>query len=132
MIMTGAANAIQAAPQICDLGPSAVVIKRGEYGFVLYTQSGGYFILPAFPIDKVVDPTGAGDTFAGGFFGYLAHLDRRPEVDDLREACVHGTVAASFTIQDFGVTALAKLDRARLDSRYAQYLNVVRWSGLQK
>lgn len=132
MYLTKAANAIEAAPRVCELGPSAVVIKRGEYGFVLFTKSGGFFILPAVPIEKVVDPTGAGDTFAGGFFGYLAHLDRKPEDQDLREACVHGTVAASFTIQDFGVTELAKLDRAGLQARYQNYLNVVRWSGLQK
>lgn len=132
MMMTGAPNAISAAAKVCEMGPSAVVIKRGEYGFVLYTKQSGFFILPAFPVDKVVDPTGAGDTFAGGFFGYLAQLQRRPEEQDLREACVVGTVSASFTIQDFGVKELAKLTPAQLKSRYNEYIQVVRWSGLQK
>lgn len=132
MMLTGAANAIAAAPRVCEMGPSAVVIKRGEYGFVLYSKQNGYFILPAFPIEKVTDPTGAGDTFAGGFFGHLAKLDRRPDDHDLREACVVGTVAASFTIQDFGVRELAKLDLGQLKRRYTEYQRVVRWSGVEQ
>ena len=125
MMLTGAKNAIEAAPKVCELGPKALVIKRGEYGFVMYTREGGFFILPAFPLDKVVDPTGAGDTFAGGFFGYLASLDRKPSEADLRLACVKGTVLASFTIQDFSVGALAKVTTKDLDQRLSQYQKVV-------
>src|SRR6185312_15777987 len=125
MMLTGAKNAIDAAPKVCELGPKALVIKRGEYGFVMYTREGGFFILPAFPLDKVVDPTGAGDTFAGGFFGYLASLDRKPTEADLRLACVKGTILASFTIQDFSVGALAKVTLKDLDQRLSQYRKVV-------
>lgn len=125
MMLTGAKNGIEAAPQVCEMGPEAIVIKRGEYGFMMYSKSEGYFILPAVPMPKVVDPTGAGDTFAGGFFGYLAKLDRRPEAKDLRQACVQGTVLASFTIQDFGVKALAQVEPAAFEERMAKYLKTV-------
>lgn len=125
MMLTGAKNAIEAAPRVCELGPKSLVIKRGEYGFVLYTQQEGYFILPAFPITRVVDPTGAGDTFAGGFFGYLASLGKKPEIQDLRQACVKGSILASFTIQDFSVGALAKTNKADLEARFKQYQKVI-------
>lgn len=122
--LTGAANAIDAAPKLCKMGPKAVVIKRGEYGFVLYQKNAGFFILPAFPVEKVVDPTGAGDSFAGGFFGYLARLNRRPEPVDLKRACVHGTVMASFTIQDFGLGALTQVTLSDLEERMKLYHQV--------
>ena len=126
MMLTGTANAIQAAPKVCELGPQALVIKRGEYGFVMYTKESGYFILPAFPIEKVIDPKGAGDTFAGGFFGYLASLGRIPTVPDLKMACLKGTSLASFTIQDFSVGALAKTTPKDLDQRLEKYMQVIR------
>jgi sugar/nucleoside kinase (ribokinase family) len=127
MMLTGANNAIEAAPKVCEMGPKALVIKRGEYGFVMYTQEQGYFILPAVPIEKVTDPTGAGDTFAGGFFGYLASLGRAPTVSDLKMACMKGTVLASFTIQDFSVAALAKTTLKDLDQRLEKYLGVIKF-----
>lgn len=125
MMLTGADNGIAAAPLLCAMGPRALVIKRGEYGFVLYTREEGYFILPAFPIAKVTDPTGAGDTFAGGFFGYLANLNRVPETSDLRLACIKGTLLASFTIQDFSVGALAKVKKDDVSQRLVQYQKVI-------
>jgi sugar/nucleoside kinase (ribokinase family) len=127
MMLTGAGNAIEAAPKVCALGPKALVIKRGEYGFVMYTEEQGYFILPAVPIEKVTDPTGAGDTFAGGFFGYLASLGRKPTIADMKMACMKGTVLASFTIQDFSVAALAKTTLKELDQRLEKYLNVIKF-----
>ncbi|MEZ0391449.1 MAG: PfkB family carbohydrate kinase [Pseudobdellovibrionaceae bacterium] len=127
MMLTGAANAIEAAPKVCALGPKALVIKRGEYGFVMYTREEGYFILPAFPIEKVTDPTGAGDTFAGGFFGHLASLNRAPKAADLKAACMRGTVLASFTIQDFSVKSLAKTTMKELEQRLEKYTHVVRY-----
>lgn len=126
MMLTGTANAIEAAPKVCAMGPKALVIKRGEYGFVMYSKEDGFFILPAFPLEKVTDPTGAGDTFAGGFFGYLASLNRKPTVNDLRMACVKGTNLASFTIQDFSVKALAQTTLKDLDARLEKYMQVVR------
>ncbi|GIL18298.1 MAG: adenosine kinase [Oligoflexia bacterium] len=124
MMLTGAANGIEASRKVVEMGPSAVVIKRGEYGFVMYTKAEGFFILPAYPIEKVTDPTGAGDTFAGGFFGYLASLNRKPNVADLKEACVKGTILASFTIQDFGVKALSKTTTKDLEIRLNEYKKV--------
>ncbi len=127
MMLTGTSNAIEAAPKVCELGPKALVIKRGEYGFVMYTKEQGFFILPAFPMEKVTDPTGAGDTFAGGFFGYLASLGRAPNLADLKMACMKGTILASFTIQDFSVGALAKTTLKDLDQRLENYLQVIRF-----
>jgi sugar/nucleoside kinase (ribokinase family) len=124
-MLTGAKNAIEAAPKVCEMGPQALVIKRGEYGFVMYTREGGFFILPAFPTEKVIDPTGAGDTFAGGFFGYLSSLGRVPTLKDYKMACVKGTILASFTIQDFSVGALAKTTLKDLDQRLEKYLSIV-------
>lgn len=124
-MLTGAKNAVEAAPKVCEMGPQAIVIKRGEYGFLMYQKGEGYFILPAVPVADVVDPTGAGDTFAGGFFGYLAKLDRKPSFQDLQKACMHGTVLASFTIQDFSVRALAKVTPSALETRMGVYLKTV-------
>lgn len=126
MMLTGARNAIAAAPLVCAMGPKALVIKRGEYGFVMYSKDEGYFILPAFPIENVIDPTGAGDTFAGGFFGYLASLGKKPAMSDLKMACVKGGILASFTIQDFSVGALAKTTLKELDQRLEKYMKVIR------
>lgn len=124
-MLTGADNAIAAAPLITQMGPRAVVIKRGEYGFAMYEKSSGYFILPAMPIPKVMDPTGAGDTFAGGFFGALSRLNRKPEVSDLKSACIMGTILASFTIQDFGVKAISNVTLDHLEQRIQEYQKVI-------
>ena len=124
-MLTGAQNAIAAAPMITDLGPKAVVIKRGEYGFAMYSKEEGYFILPAMPIPTVVDPTGAGDTFAGGFFGYLAAQKEVPTIAHMKQACIMGSMMASHTIQDFSVRALAKVTLGDLESRLALYKKVI-------
>ena len=116
-------NAIASAQSILKMGPKAVVVKRGEYGFVLLTQE-GYFILPAFPIAKVVDPTGAGDTFAGAFFGYLAKMDKGYDLQALKEACVQGCLLASFTVQEFGVGGLKKLAASEVDRRKNEYQKI--------
>lgn len=124
-LLTGAANAIAAAPMITDMGPSAVVIKRGEYGFAMYTKAEGFFILPAMPIAKVIDPTGAGDTFAGGFFGYVAAQKTVPTINTLKQACIMGSIMASHTIQDFSVSALAKVSLGDVEKRLTEYRKVV-------
>ncbi len=124
-MLTGEKNAIAAAPKITNLGPQAVVIKRGEYGFAMYSKEQGYFMLPAMPTPNVIDPTGAGDTFAGGFFGHLASLKRKPTVADMKQACVVGTVLASFTIQDFSVKALSQVSLGKLEERMSQYRKVI-------
>lgn len=124
-MLTRADNAIAAAAKIVEMGPQAVVIKRGEYGFIMYTKEEGYFVLPAFPMAKITDPTGAGDTFAGGFFGYLASRPNKPTVKDMKQACIFGSILASHTIQDFSVKALEKVTLGDIDKRMAQYQKVI-------
>lgn len=124
-MLTGAPNAISAAIKMAELGPQAVVVKRGEYGFILYHRDHGFFALPAMTMKEVVDPTGAGDTFAGGFFGTLAAMDKKPSFEDMKKACVVGTLLASFTIQDFGVKALSRVTRSDLSSRRNEYKKIV-------
>ena len=122
--LTGNWNTIQAAKQVCQMGPRAVVVKRGEYGFAMYCEE-RFYILPAFPVENVVDPTGAGDTFAGGFLGHLARLDREWTREDLKLACIHGCLLASFTVQDFGVEGIRKVQPRDLDQRIGEYQQVI-------
>lgn len=124
-MLTNTNNAIAAAPAICEMGPQYAVIKRGEYGFVLYSKEHGFFMLPAMPIPQVTDPTGAGDTFAGGFFGYLAGHSDNITFHDLKMACVNGTMMSSFTIQDFGVRALAKVQKLDVENRLQEFKQVI-------
>lgn len=121
--ITNKTNAIASAKEILKMGPKAVVVKRGEYGFVLYTKE-GYFILPAFPIAEVVDPTGAGDTFAGAFFGFLAKQNNGYDLATLKQACVQGVLLSSFTVQSFGVERLKALTWAEVEARHSEYLKV--------
>ena len=111
--LTDEPNLVRAARAVLDLGPSVVVAKQGEYGAALFTRE-GYFALPAYPTPDVVDPTGAGDTFAGGFMGYIAaHPDE--EVDDalLRRAMAYGTALASFNVEAFGTERMLAPERRR-------------------
>lgn len=122
--LTGSWNTVRAAKDVMAMGPKIVVIKRGEYGFILFTE-GRYFILPAFPVEEVVDPTGAGDTFAGGFLGYLAQLGRAHTREDLKQACVYGCLLASFTVQDFGLEGIRRVNMSDLEARLQQYRQVI-------
>lgn len=113
---TGEPNIIKAARMIINLGPQTLVIKRGEYGSMMITRD-AVFAAPAYPLENVFDPTGAGDTFAGGFLGYLAS---RREMNDkeLRRAIVFGSVLASFTVEKF---SLDRLREITLDDIYERY-----------
>ncbi len=122
--LTQSWNTVQAAKDVLKMGPKAVVVKRGEYGFMMYTEN-QYFILPAFPVAEVVDPTGAGDTFAGGFLGHLAQLDRDFSREDLKQACVHGCLLASFTVQDFGLEGLRRVMPKDVEQRLRTYTEVI-------
>jgi cytidine kinase len=118
--LTDEPNLVRAARAVLDLGPRVVVAKQGEYGSALFTRD-GYFALPAYPTPDVVDPTGAGDTFAGGFMGYVAaHPDE--EVDDalLRRAMAYGTVLASFNVEAFGAERILSLTREEITGRVAE------------
>ena len=124
ILLTEKQNAIAAADEILKMGPKAVIIKRGEYGFVL-KKGDDFFALPAYPIAKVVDPTGAGDSFAGGLFGYLASKNQEMTFENLKQGCIHGAVVASFTVENFGVTPLKELSKDTLDQRMSHYMKMV-------
>lgn len=123
-LLTETSNAIQAAKKIAKMGPKHVVIKRGEYGIVMYSQN-QFFCLPAFPISTVVDPTGAGDTFAAGFMGHIARSNQPLSLDLLKSAAVYGTLLASFTVQDFSLNALKSLTLDQIESRHRDFRQVV-------
>jgi sugar/nucleoside kinase (ribokinase family) len=122
-MLTGESNLIRAAGQVLGMGPRYVILKKGEHGAFLMS-SDVHFSLPAYPVQDVVDPTGAGDSFAGGFMGYLAeHGDLEP--GSLRRAMLFGTVTASFCVEGFSVDALAGCGRSRIDERYDELLRIV-------
>jgi sugar/nucleoside kinase (ribokinase family) len=114
----GTHNVLKAARQILALGPRAVVIKRAEYGALLVTTD-RIFWSPAYPLDEVRDPTGAGDAFAGGLLGYLA---QHGEIDDrtLCQAVLHGSVCASFAVEDFSVDGIERAERAGVERRVGE------------
>jgi len=117
--LTGEHNLFRAAKYIFKMGPKTLIIKRGEHGAIMVHDS-FVFSVPAFPLEEVHDPTGAGDTFAGGFMGYLASKGRVNE-STLRTAMVYGSVLASFTVERFGVERLAKVTRKEIRSRARQF-----------
>jgi sugar/nucleoside kinase (ribokinase family) len=124
--LSGQASLPAAAKAISAMGPKAVVIKRGDAGALLF-QGNDVFAAPAFPLDHVVDPTGAGDSFAGGFMGYLARGgDTSPA--SVRSALVAGTVLASFCVEDFSVDRFRTLDAASLRARIAGFSDLVRFT----
>jgi len=112
-------NVITAAKKILDMGPKAVVIKRGEYGAALFTNE-TFFAIPAYPLEKVFDPTGAGDTFAGGFMGYLASEEKIDE-NSVRRAMIYGSVMASFNVEKFGTERVDALTHAEINKRFSDF-----------
>ena len=126
--LSGERNLVRAARAIRALGPSRVVIKRGEHG-VLMDAGERFFAAPAMPLEEVCDPTGAGDTFAGGFIGYLAAA---AGVSDavLARAAVAGSTMASFAVQAFGVERLLRLDRAEVEARFEQFRQLTQFEPL--
>jgi sugar/nucleoside kinase (ribokinase family) len=122
--LMGTLNVVRAAREILALGPRAVIVKRGEHGATLFT-AGGVFSSPAWPLEELTDPTGAGDTFAGGLLGYLS---QQTELDDsaLRRGVVHGNVCASFAVQRFSVDGIEAATTADVERRYAAMRDLVR------
>jgi sugar/nucleoside kinase (ribokinase family) len=127
-MLTGRPNLVQAAREVLGWGPRAVVAKQGEYGAALFTAE-RFFSLPSFPLETVLDPTGAGDTFAGGFIGTIAA--HGGEIDDeiLRSAMAHGTTLASFNVEEFGTERIARLEHAEIEARIHQLREITRFSG---
>jgi sugar/nucleoside kinase (ribokinase family) len=119
-------NLIRAAQKILDMGPGVVIAKKGESGSIMCNADGDIFILPAFPAADVKDPTGAGDSFAGGFMGYLAQTGRT-DFETLKTAVAYGTVLASFTIADFSLDGLTKITRRDIDNRLAELRKLVKF-----
>jgi len=121
-LLSGYDNIVKAARAILRMGPKTVLIKRGEYG-VLQFSDNSVFATPAYPLEEVFDPTGAGDSFAGGMMGHLA---RTGNVTDsgLRRAIVYGSVVASFTVEDFGVKRLSELTLPEIEERYQRFVQL--------
>ena len=126
--LSGEPNLVKAARMIQQLGPTRVVIKRGEHG-VLMTRDGGFFAVPGMPLEAVVDPTGAGDSFAGGFVGYLAAA---PQVTDVvvTQAIIAGSTMASFTVEDFGLERLLRLTDAEVQQRAGEFKRLTHFDAL--
>lgn len=123
--LTDEDNVLKALKKIHRLGPAYVIIKRGEHGSILSGPS-GLFVAPAFPLERVVDPTGAGDSFVGGLLGYLASTKGSIE-KNLRRAIIHGSATASFCCEDFGLTRTTKITAADINNRVAQLEKMVRF-----
>jgi len=119
-LLTGEDHMVKAGRKIREMGPKFVIVKRGEHGAMLISGD-GVFVIPAWPTEHVVDPTGAGDSFAGGILGYLiAHPDD-PQHGRLRRAMAYGTVIASLCVEDFGPNRLQRTDRKEIDERVEKY-----------
>lgn len=112
-------NLVKAARIICSWGPRALVIKRGEYG-ALFVNRNQLFAVPAYPLETISDPTGAGDSFAGGFMGYLAHCGGLSD-QDMRRAIIMGSVMASYNVEAFSLNRLAKLTMPMVNKRFSQF-----------
>jgi sugar/nucleoside kinase (ribokinase family) len=126
--LTHEPNLVRAARQVRAWGPRVVVAKQGEYGAAMVTGE-GFFALPAFPLETVVDPTGAGDCFAGGFMGYIAaHPDDELEHELLCRAMAYGTALASFNVQEFGVERVARLTSEEIAERVAELGKITRFA----
>jgi len=122
-MLSGEANLVRAAGRIVALGPKFVVLKKGEHGAFLLGEN-LRFALPAYPVEHVVDPTGAGDSFAGGFMGYLAHTGSL-DPSSIRAAMLYGTVAASYCVEGFSIEELARHRRSSIDRRFDELRSFV-------
>jgi sugar/nucleoside kinase (ribokinase family) len=133
-MLTTEPNLPRAVQHLRGAGPKVVVVKQGSYGACVHSDD-GFFFLPGYPLETVVDPTGAGDAFAGGFFGYLDHhADALGSEDVLRAAAVYGSVLASYAIEEFGSERLQRLTLDEIESRFAEFKRMTHFEpvGLRK
>jgi sugar/nucleoside kinase (ribokinase family) len=128
-MLTGENSLVAAARAVRALGPSIVVAKQGKYGAALFTDE-GFFSVPSYPLETAVDPTGAGDTFAGGFLGYLAAHGGPHSDDVVRCAIVYGSVLASFNVEAFGSERLYRLTEAEIDARFGEFKRMTHFEPL--
>jgi sugar/nucleoside kinase (ribokinase family) len=126
--LSGESNLVKAARKVLSLGAKTLIIKRGEYGVLMFNGS-SIFAVPAYPLEEVFDPTGAGDTFAGGFMGYLANTGDTSE-DGIRQAIIFGSVMASFNVEDFSLNRLKRLDYREIEERYRAFKAMTHFLGL--
>ena len=126
--LTGQRNLPNAAKAVMDLGPNSAVIKRGEYGAALFGKAFS-FAAPAYPLKRVIDPTGAGDSFAGGFMGHLASVENIDE-ESLRTATIVGSTMASFAVEDFGLERIKNLTKRDIDERFQAFAELTRFESL--
>ena len=120
-MLTGEPNLARAARMLRELGPHVALVKQGPYGACMFTNE-GYFSIPAYPLETVIDPTGAGDSFAGGCFGYLDSLEELDLSDNaFRAAAVYGSVLASFSVEDFGTERVQRLTEDEISARFAEF-----------
>lgn len=123
-MLTGEPNAVVAADKLIEMGPKFVVVKKGQHGAIL-KHPDGICVLPAYPARTVIDPTGAGDSFAGAFMAHLAHADDA-SFNSLKTAMAYGTTVASFTIEAFSVERLQQIARADIDNRFNEFTDMLR------
>jgi len=123
--LTGQNNLPNAAKAVMNLGPKSTVVKRGEYGASLFGKTFS-FAAPAYPLERVIDPTGAGDSFAGGFMGYLASVENIDE-ESLRTATIYGSTMASFAVEDFGLERIKNLTKSDISERFQAFTELTRF-----
>ena len=123
--LSGKDTLFAAAKKVLSFGPKQIVIKKGEHGAMLF-EDGEFFTVPAFPVEKVKDPTGAGDTFAGGFAGYLSQIDKI-DFEGMKLAVVNGTVMASFCVEGFGTSVMENLDKEITNNRLKEFKKYTRY-----
>ncbi len=121
-LITGEHNIISAARALLKMGPEYVILKKGEHGSILTTRD-GLFIVPAYPIIDVIDPTGAGDTFAGGTIGYIAKMGTI-DLQTIKSAIVYGGIIASFTVEEFGLNRLKNITMTDIEERLALFRSI--------
>lgn len=125
ILLTGEQNLVKAGRAVQKMGPSFVVVKKGEHGAMFFSDKETY-VLPAYPTEEVVDPTGAGDSFAGGMMGYLAEKDKF-DPQTLKEALAYGTLVASFNVEDFSLDRMKKIERSDIEIRMEEYQKMLRF-----
>ena len=123
LLLTGKHSIIAAAKALLNFGPEYVIVKKGEHGSVLATNN-ELFIVPAYPVDTIIDPTGAGDSYAGAIIGYIAQKDSI-DLQTIKNAIVYGGIVASFTVEEFGLNSLKNLNISNIEKRLAFFRSMV-------
>ena len=124
--LSGEYSLVKASKKIMDMGPEYLVIKKGEHGALLFNSADQVFFAPALPLEEVFDPTGAGDSFAGGFIGYLA-ASEDISFDNMKRAIIYGSAMASFTVEQFGTEKLMDLSQEVIDARVQKFVDLVQF-----